>query len=114
MPHPLVPGKVNDPQSLIATDTVNVTWSPPVGILTGYKVGCTPLPGDKEESSEEAELDTVSSFIKTLDSSCREVSVEGLDTESEYKIQIWVLSGEKQGESVTLMIKTMSLDSESN
>lgn len=105
-----MPGKVNDPQIVTAPDTITITWSPSGGKQTGYKVACSPLLAEMEDSS----VDTSSGFIKTMDSSCREVMAEGLEPDSEYKIEIWSLSGDKEGESITLTAKTMSTDSELN
>ena len=95
---------------MTAPDSITITWSPPEGTQTGYKVACTPLSAEMEEPS----VDTSSGFIKTTDSSCREVMAEGLEPDTEYKIEIWALSGDMEGEKLTEMAKTMTTDSELN
>ncbi len=95
---------------MTAPYSITITWSPQGGIQTGYKVACTPLSAEMEEPS----VATNSGFIKTTDSSCREVMAEGLEPDTEYKIEIWALSGDKEGEKLTQMAKTMSTDSELN
>ena len=64
--------------------------------------------------ASEDEADGSITYTKTLSHTCKEISIEGVDLNDEYIVEIVTLNGKMESQSLTLSAKPHAPDSESH